>query len=410
MEPVNVGPARHGTRYPGRSGRSGAESTPCLPPDARRPRAPRVGVRRHRGPGRPPPPPACRAGTRAAGPSAPRSGATRASVRPRRRRRSRPRRDPPPPGPPPAGTPTPSPGDPSRGAGPGAGAAAVHRPRDGVLLRAPAGVRAGVPDAALLPAAARRGGPAARPGRGRTRAQRRPRGGPAALGRPRVRDRAGAGAALVRDAGGEGVPRRSTPRPSPTRRPPPTAPRPCWTPGRRCPGTRTCGSRSRSRAGRPCPVRRMRRRRATMGRPRRPPAADRTPCTNGSTCGSHLRRRDRPGHRGARRAAGPASARRRRHRGPVRLRPSARGPHRPAARRRHPLPDDVLPHLPAGGRGREHARGRRPDEGAHRPARRGRGAGRRLPSRPRGLPGGPRGARSRRGDRRASRPAACRPA
>ena len=47
-----------------------------------------------------------------------------------------------------------------------------------------------------------------------------------------------------------------------------------------------------------------------------------------------------------------------------------RGDDRATAAQRHPVPDDLLPHLPAGGRPDRHPRGVRPDEGDGVPARR----------------------------------------
>ena len=74
-----------------------------------------------------------------------------------------------------------------------------------------------------------------------------------------------------------------------------------------------------------------------------------------------------------------------------------------AAAERHPVPDAVLPHLPARGIGDRPARGVRADERDDRAAEVGRGAGARVPSGARVLPRPPRADRSRRRDRRHQR-------
>ena len=132
----------------------------------------------------------------------------------------------------------------------------------------------------------------------------------------------------------------------------------------------------------------------------RPPPRSTAPTTSGA---DRPRRRPRLST-----AARPRAARHPRDRAPLPVRPARRGDHRAAAADRHAVPDDLLPHLPAGGVPDRHPRGVRADEGDAGPARR----------RPRARGGVRRGARAlpRRAGRararsprsRASRPAGCR--
>ena len=86
---------------------------------------------------------------------------------------------------------------------------------------------------------------------------------------------------------------------------------------------------------------------------------------------------------------GRAAAGHPRRRAPLPLRQPRRGHHRAAAARRHAVPDDLLPDLPARRVADRHPRGLGADEGDAGPAGRGRRAGRGVPRRARALPRGP---------------------
>ncbi len=213
-------------------------------------------------------------------------------------------------------------------------------------------------------------------------------------------------AAALRDAGARRASSSSTRR-RPSRPPPSRSRRPPWSPERL----------GRGRQGR-------RRRPPAVNRPRRP-AADRRrrPCHRADRSGSTSRktgmedacrlpadprapsrptRTSRPSSSSS--AVPPRGLRA--HRAPLPVRAAGRGGDGAAAARRHALPHDVLPDVPAGGLGHRHAGGERRHEGddgaaGHRP-----GAGRRLPGRARGLHRAP---RRHRGAGAASRArAACR--
>ena len=116
------------------------------------------------------------------------------------------------------------------------------------------------------------------------------------------------------------------------------------------------------------------------------------------------RRRGR--HRGTARAASPRHPR---DRPPLPVRQPRRGRDRAAAARRHAVPDDLLPDLPAGRVADRHPRGVRADEGDVGPARAATPSWPR-PTRARTRPTSPTARRSARSPRSpASPPAACRP-
>ena len=156
---------------------------------------------------------------------------------------------------------------------------------------------------------------------------------------------------------------------APTTRRTRAARRPRSAPARHAPGTARSGSRSSA------PARRHRSRRARRDR-EGPPCRD-------IRVGRAGRSRTTSG------GAGPARAARARDgggRAPVPVRPAGRRHDPPPARGRHPVPDDLLPHLSARDRRRRDAGVGRCDAGDDRADPPGRRPRRALRARPRGLP------------------------